>query len=120
MKPFKALSDELSLGMASLETQKDGRLMRTVDIVEIKVEYPGSKAVLVEAGWNWLPAVKRRPEENQFLAATRVLKEVCKMDPNYVVWDPNNVENIEDEVESVSFPMISKYRKRIITAHLQV
>merc|ERR1712008_264949 len=68
---------------------------------------------------NWLPAVKRRPDENMYLAARRCLESYLGINENAVLFNTSTVLTAEEEKESQTYPGLpSLYRKRIITAHL--
>mmetsp|Transcript_10084 Transcript_10084/g.29815 ORF Transcript_10084/g.29815 Transcript_10084/m.29815 type:complete len:786 (+) Transcript_10084:160-2517(+) len=126
-KTLKEFSDELIKGEASI-SKVNGQLKRIVDVVVLKLAMPKTGSILVEAEeiWedtrkvlNWLPAAKRRPDENQFLAAQRVIQLHLKMDPNYLVVNSEDVRIVEEEKESFHFPGLKTlYKKRIITATL--
>merc|ERR1719362_1823057 len=123
---MKAFSDELVKGEAALVPKPDGTLQRVVDIVILKV-MRGTE-VLVETQeiikgksntLNWLPAVKRRPDENMYLAAKRCLQRCCGISENAVKFNTSTVLIAEEEKESQQFPGLpSLYRKRIITVNL--
>lgn len=134
-KTLKEFSDELSKGEASLQRQKKedgGKVIRVVDIVVLKVTRDG-KDVLVEAEEavptssgsidkhpvKWLPAVKRRPDENMFLAAHRVISKVLKVNDNFISLKPDGVKVVEESRTSRAYcGMQTFYRKRIISAEL--
>lgn len=66
-----------------------------------------------------LPGAKRRPDENHFLTAQRILKRQLKLDQNAVLLDSENVLVVESEEESDMYPnMVTLHRTRVITAHL--
>merc|ERR1719163_2283007 len=68
---------------------------------------------------NRLPGTKRRPDENQFVTAQRVLKRQLKMDENFASIKQDDVKVLEDDQQSLSYPgMKTLYRKRIISAEL--
>jgi len=128
---FKIFCDELSKGEAAL-VDVDGKLLRVVDIVVVKVT-KDTKEVLAEveeevgdpAGevvrstLNWLPAVKRRPDENMYVAGKRCVNKYLGIDENAVVFNTGSVLIAEEEKESQTFPGLkSLYRKRIITANV--
>jgi len=101
------------------------KLLRVVDIVVVKVMKESSVLAETEeedsAGktttLNWLPAVKRRPDENMFVAAKRCVTTYMCIDENAVIFNTRSVLIAEEEKESQTFPGLnSLYRKRIITA----
>jgi hypothetical protein len=125
-KTLEEFAIELTSGEASLEKQADS-IMRIVDVVAVKLTRKGG-AILVEASetkdgagkaLNRLPAVKRRSDENQFLAAQRVLAKGLAMDDNEVILNPNDVMVGTEQKDSPSYPGIKTiYRKRIISASM--
>eukprot|EP00930_Biecheleria_cincta_P049505 TRINITY_DN346_c0_g2_i1.p1 TRINITY_DN346_c0_g2~~TRINITY_DN346_c0_g2_i1.p1 ORF type:complete len:772 (+),score=168.86 TRINITY_DN346_c0_g2_i1:43-2358(+) len=125
-KSLEEFASELTSGEASLEKQKDG-IMRIVDVVAVKLTRKGG-SILVEAvetkdgagkALKRLPAVKRRSDENQFLAAQRVLTKALAMDDNEVTLNPNDVMVGTEQKDSPSYPGIKTiYRKRIISASM--
>mmetsp|Transcript_51806 Transcript_51806/g.160490 ORF Transcript_51806/g.160490 Transcript_51806/m.160490 type:complete len:742 (+) Transcript_51806:104-2329(+) len=118
-KALKELTDELLKGEAAL-MKIDSKFLRVVDVVILKLVH-GSK-VLVEVlgdAEDRLPAVKRRPDENMFLAAHRVLSKVLKINENFVDLSKDDVQVTEEETKSPSyFNLPTLYRKRTITATL--
>mmetsp|Transcript_64066 Transcript_64066/g.206364 ORF Transcript_64066/g.206364 Transcript_64066/m.206364 type:complete len:756 (+) Transcript_64066:151-2418(+) len=114
-KALKELTDELLKGEAAL-MKIDSKFLRVVDVVILKLVH-GSH-VLVDAD-SRLPAVKRRPDENMFLAAHRVLSKVLKINENFVDLSKDDVQVTEEETKSPSyFNLPTLYRKRTITATL--
>jgi len=106
-----------------------GQVLRVVDLVVVLIVNSVTKRILVQTEQvhangqkvilDRLPATKRRPDENQFLSARRILRKQLKMDENHVNIDATNVSLIEEEKDSPSYPGLrTVYRKRIITAHL--
>jgi len=123
---FQILTDELAKGESAL-VKADEKLLRVVDIVVVKVMK--EESVLAETEeedstgktttLNWLPAVKRRPDENMFLAAKRCVTKHMWIDENAVIFNTTSVMIAEEEKESQTFPGLkSLYRKRIITANV--
>merc|ERR1711957_791037 len=114
-------------GEATL-TEKDGHVLRVVEVVVLDLRKgatgPAADIVLVQkeqvqAGQtkalNRLPAVKRRPDENQFLACQRVLERELQMDANFVRIDPSSVRILEEPGQSKGYPGLQTlYKKRII------
>jgi len=121
---FKLLTDELAKGEAALVKVQE-KLLRVVDIVVVKVMKEAAVLAETEAEdstgktttLNWLPAVKRRPDENMFFAAKRCVTTYMWIDENAVIFNTGSVLIAEEEKESHTFPGLnSLYRKRIITA----
>lgn len=128
-KSLKEISAELLKGESSLMLSTDGKVIRVVDVVVIKLIHSVTGSVLVQTLQTFpdgatqdlkrLPGAKRRPDENQFLTARRILKRQLKVEENHVTLDSQNVLVAEEEKESTAFPGLRTiYRKRIITATL--
>jgi len=128
---FKSMTDELAKGEAAL-VDVDGRLLRVVDIVMVKVTKdteevlaeveeevgdPGGQVARTQL--NWLPAVKRRPDENMYVAGKRCINRYLGIDENAVIFNTGSVLIAEEEKDSQTYPGLkSLYRKRIITANV--
>lgn len=121
---FQLLTEELAKGEASLVKLQD-KLLRIVDIVVVKVmkessvlaETEGEDSTGKITTLNWLPAIKRRPDENMFLAAKRCVTTYMWIDENAVIFNTTSVLIADEEKESATFPGLkSLYRKRIVTA----
>lgn len=128
-KTLKDISAELIKGESSLMQDKDGSCCRTVDVVVIKLIHAVSGSILIQTEQTFadgskgslvrLPGAKRRPDENQFLTARRVLKRQLKVEENHVTLSKEGVQIAEEEKESPAYPGLRTiYRKRIITATL--
>jgi hypothetical protein len=123
-KTLKEFSDELITGEALLEKQPNGSVLRIVDIVLLKIVKAGGNGrdvvvQLADGGGARLPGAKRRPDENQFVTAQRILKQHLKVCENTVTMDRRSVLIMEEEKDSPSYPgMRTLYRKRIITAEV--
>jgi hypothetical protein len=125
-KTLKEFSDELVRGEAALVKGPDGKIIRAVDVVILAITKESDGMVLVQASetvagqtkaLNRLPAVKRRPDENMFWAAHRVLARVLKVDENQVDFDPQNVKVVHEQTSSTSyFGLPTTYRRFIIPA----
>lgn len=124
-------SEELSKGESALLRQ-DGRVVRVVDIVVLKITKigdDGSQQVIREveeevqqktSQLDRLPATKRRADEHPFAAARRMISKHLCLDNNMVTLDPDDVRIVEEEQESTSYPgMLSIYRKRFMSATLK-
>jgi len=88
------------------------------------LQNPETKETLVQTGQVWpdgktsnqarIPGAKRRPDENQFLCARRILKRQLEIDEN-AVRISQEVGYIEEDRSSKSYPGLKTvYRKRII------
>jgi serine/threonine protein kinase len=127
-KTLKEFSHELMKGESSL-VQDGGQVIRVVDVVVLQIVNPSAKDILVQTEqtlpdgtkntFNRLPGAKRRPDENQFLTARRVLRKQLKIDENMVQLDAKDVQYFEEEKPSPGFPGLKTvYRKRLIKAEL--
>jgi len=124
-RSLQEFSDELATGEASLARKDDGGVVRMVDVVVVQLR-KSSGQVLVEVEeifgekkkqLNRLPAAKRRPDENEFLAARRLLTKTLMLDENAVSLRPNNIKVIEVEGDSHNYQGLrSVYRKRVVLA----
>lgn len=123
-KTLKEFSSELIKGEAAL-MQVAGVLSRVVDIVVLIIT-KSSGEVLVQTeqilkdGHKQqlnLPDAKRRPDENHFVSARRILRQL-EIDANQVELD-TNVTNIEEEKSVHAYPgMQTIYLKRLIKARM--
>jgi len=124
-RTLEDLSEELLKGESTLVKYPDGKMRRVVDIVVLKI-VDSKGRVLVEAEEstktstktrNRLPAIKRRSDEHQFIAARRLITRLLQLSDNAVVIDHMNVRCAEETQESVSYlGLNSLYRKRFMTA----
>mmetsp|Transcript_93248 Transcript_93248/g.263625 ORF Transcript_93248/g.263625 Transcript_93248/m.263625 type:complete len:773 (+) Transcript_93248:81-2399(+) len=125
-KSLKEFSDELVKGEAALVRQPNGRIIRVVDVVILKIMRGSDLLVETEEevrgarkSLNWLPAVKRRSDENMFLAAHRFFSKVLKINDNFVNLNPTDVMIAEQESTSAAYcGLPTLYRKRVITGQL--
>mmetsp|Transcript_21315 Transcript_21315/g.60353 ORF Transcript_21315/g.60353 Transcript_21315/m.60353 type:complete len:784 (+) Transcript_21315:135-2486(+) len=125
-KSLKEFSEELVKGEAALARQPDGKVIRVVDVVILKITRGTDVLVEVEEevkgtkkSLNRLPAVKRRPDENMFLAAHRAIAKNLKMNDNFIILNPLNVLIAEEEKQSAAYcGLPTLYRKRIVAAEL--
>jgi len=127
-KTLKDISAELIKGESSLMQDAEG-VIRVVDVVVIKLIHSVTGSILVQTEQTFpdgtkvhlkrLPGAKRRPDENQFLTARRILKRQLKVEENHVTLEDKGVQVAEEEKESLAYPGLrTVYRKRIITATL--
>mmetsp|Transcript_2664 Transcript_2664/g.8928 ORF Transcript_2664/g.8928 Transcript_2664/m.8928 type:complete len:784 (+) Transcript_2664:92-2443(+) len=125
-KSLKEFSDELIKGEAALTRQGDGKVIRVVDVVILKVMRGTDVLVETEETFrgttksqNRLPAVKRRPDENMFLAAHRVIAKALKVNDNFISLKQNDVLIVEEEKNSAAYcGLPTVYRKRIVSAEV--
>lgn len=129
-KTIKEFSAELIKGEATLMQDNAGALVRVVDVVVLIITNPTTGDVLVQTEQvsadghktvlNRLPGAKRRPDENQFLSARRILRRQLEIDENLVRLK-QDVQFVEQEKPSPSYPGLKTvYRKRLIKAELIV
>mmetsp|Transcript_24488 Transcript_24488/g.68094 ORF Transcript_24488/g.68094 Transcript_24488/m.68094 type:complete len:781 (-) Transcript_24488:84-2426(-) len=128
MKTIKEFSAELVKGECSLMDGPTGDPLRVVDLVILKITNPDTGNILVQTEQNFkdgtrstacqLPGSKRRPDENQFLTARRVLRKQLKIYENHVRLDSNNVLLTEELRETPMYGMKTVLRKRIIACEL--
>lgn len=127
---LELFSGELLKGEAVLQKQPDGKVTRVVDVVILEITREDGRILVEETQTvtgatsitktlNRLPAVKRRSDENHFLAAKRVVNKILHLDENSVNIVPNGVRVCEAETMSVAYCGIpTKYQKRYITGSL--
>jgi len=129
-KTLKEFSNELIKGESSLMVEQNGTVLRIVDIVLLKLTKAGTTELLVETGetrpeskivHNRLPGSKRRPDENQFVTARRILRKQLRVGENHVNLHAKDVQISEEQKDSISYPGLTTiYRKRIIKGEISV
>jgi len=127
-KSLEEISLELLRGDCTLVTDTDGSVLRVVDVVLLKLLH-GSRALVQTAqtypdgkkvSFTRLPGMKRRPDENQFITARKILKRSLKIEENNVTTGAGQVHVVEEAKDSMAYPGLKTiYRKRIITAYLE-
>jgi len=127
-KTLKELCAQLARGECQLVPDSKGRLKRIVDVVLVKLV--SARGVVIETEQahpngkittlHRLPGAKRRPDENQFVTAKRILEKQLKVDESRVRFDTTKtVQAQEADQDTVKFPgLLTTYRKRILTAVL--
>jgi len=126
-RTLKEFSAELIKGEATLMQDGAGALSRVVDIVVLIIA-KGAGEILVQTEQVFadgksqkldrLPGAKRRPDENHFLSARRILRRQLEIDENQVELD-TSVTNLEEEKNSTSYPGLkTMYRKRLIEGRI--
>lgn len=106
----------------------DGTIIRVVDVVLLKLTNDENGKVLLQVertypdgtkvALNNLPGRKRRPDQNQFLAARTIVQKQLQIDSNHVTFS-RDVTSVEEEKQSKAYPGLrTVYRKRIISARL--
>jgi len=126
-RSLQDFSEELVKGEATLHKMPNGQIKRIVDVVIVKIVRKNGD-VIVEAEeavkdskqvLQRLPAVKRRHDEHQFLAARRLIMRYLRINENCIKINETDVRVVEEETESKSYPGLSTiYRKRFITAEM--
>lgn len=128
-KTLTEFSDELLKGDSSLMHDTDGSIIRVVDVVLLKLTNGENEKILVQAEQTYpdgtkvmlhrLPGAKRRPDENQFLAARKIVQRQLRIDSNHVTCGVRDVSSVEEEKQSLAYPGLrTVYRKRIVSARL--
>jgi len=127
VKTLKEFSDELVRGEAQL-TQANGAIVRMVDVVILKIVNKDGAAIVettetngdTKKEVNRFPAVKRRPDENPFWAAKRVLSKVLKLSENLVEFDTKNCMHLEQNTPSLAYAGLPTiYRRLVIPAKIE-
>mmetsp|Transcript_43828 Transcript_43828/g.101256 ORF Transcript_43828/g.101256 Transcript_43828/m.101256 type:complete len:763 (-) Transcript_43828:135-2423(-) len=124
-RTLREFAEELVTGEAQI-SEENGKLKRVVDVVILKVTKPDG-TVLVETSesvqggakqvLNRLPAVKRRPLENQFLAAKRVLSDIVQIHSEMVHLSTEGIKFSTHTQDSIAYAGLrTEYRKRLINA----
>jgi len=130
-KTLEDLSKEMLKGECSLIKTPDGRVIRVVAPVLLKLINNQNGKLLVQAEQtsldgqtitlNRLPGTKRRANENVFLTARRIVENNLRVNLNHVIFNTDGVEVFEEAADSLAYPGLpTQYEKRIITASLCV
>jgi len=127
-KSLAEFSEELVKGEATLSKHSDGRPIRVVEIVVLKILEQTTGQILVEVeeankgialALRRLPAIKRRADEHHFWAARRLISMMMPLSDKYIDLDPASIKVTEEEQESTSyFGLRTLYRKRFMAATL--
>jgi len=123
-KSLKEFSSELIKGETRLLQVASGEILVITEVVMLILHNPATKETLVQTAQVWpdgktshqarIPGAKRRPDENQFLCARRILKRQLEIDEN-AVRISQEVGYIEEDRSSKSYPGLKTvYRKRVI------
>jgi hypothetical protein len=123
-RSLKEFSAELVRGESTLSEDSSGNVLRVVDVVVVIISRNDGSELLVQSEHisssgtkstlNRLPGAKRRPDENQFLCARRIIRRQLEIDDNRVDLD-RAVQNIEQEEDSPAYPGLKTVcRKRLI------
>jgi len=132
---LKNFAAELMRGETCLTTDNQGTVFRVADVVCIKLVHSNTGSLLIQTEkaevasegcphgrtlqLKRLPGTKRRPDENQFVTARRIIKRELQISESHVIMDDQDIMVIEEEKQNPDYPGITtRYRKRIITAEL--
>jgi len=124
-KTVKEFSSELIRGDASLMEGAGGQLLRVVDVIILLIKNRRTGEIMVQTDYDSasreayrLPGAKRRPDENHFITARRILRRKMGINPNDLYLDPN-VQFAEEEKTQTAYPgLLTVYRKRLIRAEV--
>mmetsp|Transcript_76031 Transcript_76031/g.181856 ORF Transcript_76031/g.181856 Transcript_76031/m.181856 type:complete len:765 (-) Transcript_76031:159-2453(-) len=122
-KSLKEFSSELIKGETRL-LQVESEILVITEVVMLILRNAENKEILVQTAQVWpdgktshqarIPGAKRRPDENQFLCARRILKRQLEIDEN-AVRISQEVGYIEEDRSSKGYPGLKTvYRKRVI------
>jgi len=128
-KTLKEFSAELVKGESALLEDSSGRVVRIVDVVVVAISRNGGSELLVQTEQissngtsktlNRLPGAKRRPDENHFLSARRIIRRQLEIDDNRVAMD-RAVQSVEEEMHSPFYPgLMTVYRKRLVSGGMR-
>jgi len=128
-RTLKEFSTELVKGESSIQVNTTGEVVRIVDLIIMKIENPQTGDVLMQTEQtfgdgtktllNRLPGAKRRPDENQFVTARRLLRKQLKIEENNCILDAKGVQYYEEQKTTQAFPGVKTiYRKRLIRAEV--
>lgn len=117
-------ANEMSQGESYL-LEQNGGILRAVDVVLLRVTSDDDKILLEKnvryadgrvIDTNRLPGIKRRPNENVYSAARRIIRTFLQLDEGFLQLKPGQVELIQESKESPSYPGVRTcYRKHIIS-----
>eukprot|EP00928_Gymnodinium_smaydae_P041055 TRINITY_DN27798_c0_g7_i1.p1 TRINITY_DN27798_c0_g7~~TRINITY_DN27798_c0_g7_i1.p1 ORF type:complete len:834 (+),score=254.93 TRINITY_DN27798_c0_g7_i1:75-2504(+) len=125
VKSLAEFASELTNSESGLARDTDGKIVRVVDVIVLRLHKEGTDKVLVmdkarfDSGSTKalmrLPGTKKFFSESQFQAAYRVLERTLQIDENCVNLNTDKVRVVEEKKDSASYPgMQTLYRKRII------
>merc|ERR1719296_85733 len=120
------------MGDASLKAMPDGRILRVVDVIVLKITRKNGDTLVqahAQAGLGGkkgkqiqgsrLPGTKRRQDENLFRACHRIMNRIMKINENIVQLEPAGVSLLNEEKPSENYTNLpTLYRRRIIPARL--
>eukprot|EP00929_Paragymnodinium_shiwhaense_P115467 TRINITY_DN8437_c0_g1_i1.p1 TRINITY_DN8437_c0_g1~~TRINITY_DN8437_c0_g1_i1.p1 ORF type:complete len:805 (+),score=154.98 TRINITY_DN8437_c0_g1_i1:118-2532(+) len=129
IKSLREFSDELVAGEATLQKTVEGKILRIVDVIALKLVKEKTGELLVESSevladgtstvLNRLPGCKKRPDENEFVSAAHFIRKTFCLDDNSFTFLENEVAVVEDTKPDPAYPGVqTTFRKRILTAYL--
>eukprot|EP00928_Gymnodinium_smaydae_P010988 TRINITY_DN14123_c0_g1_i2.p1 TRINITY_DN14123_c0_g1~~TRINITY_DN14123_c0_g1_i2.p1 ORF type:complete len:181 (+),score=41.59 TRINITY_DN14123_c0_g1_i2:343-885(+) len=127
--PLEKLSAELMTGESALMVNPDGSVVRLVEVVVLLLTTEDGANALVEIEEQLedgatkhidrLPGIKRRPDENIFAAAQKLLRRHLHANENFVTINARKTCTNEVTKDSANYPAIKTiYRRRIVYATL--
>lgn len=127
-KTLKQLSDELVKGEVQVGTDKNGVPVVVSEVVNLCIHDPMRCEMLCQykqlgsgdCAYEHLslPCTTRRPDENEFLVAKRILKRRLRINPNTVILE-TKVRRLQEERSTNAYPgLIFVERELVITANL--
>eukprot|EP00913_Durusdinium_trenchii_P031077 g29102.t1 len=127
-KSLKEFSSELIKGETRLLQVPGGGILVITEVVMLILTNAETNETLIQTGQVWpdgkssnqarIPGAKRRPDENQFLCARRILKRQLEIDEN-AVRISQDVGYLEEDRGSRSYPGLKTvYRKRVIKGEI--
>lgn len=128
-KTLSEFSEELIKGEAVLVKGADGKIVREVNAVILKVFREDRNEILVEAAETTsgttdtrerLPGLKKLNGEHPFWAARRLVSQYLKIPSHMVEIDTTSVQAMQEMQDSTSYAGVQTlYRKILITANLR-
>merc|ERR1712151_827193 len=116
-RSMKEFSKELIRGESCLMQGLDGGIVRVVDSVLLKLVNPQASEMLVQTEQacvdgsrtptEVLPSAIRRPDENQFITAKRILRRHLKIDENRVKINAKSVRYFQQDKALPEYPGIT-------------
>eukprot|EP00448_Togula_jolla_P008186 CAMPEP_0170603380 /NCGR_PEP_ID=MMETSP0224-20130122/18883_1 /TAXON_ID=285029 /ORGANISM="Togula jolla, Strain CCCM 725" /LENGTH=794 /DNA_ID=CAMNT_0010928261 /DNA_START=49 /DNA_END=2433 /DNA_ORIENTATION=- len=120
-RSLASLSEETIAGQVCLEKAQNGKFLRIVDVAILRLSRRDGRILVIEEdGIKRMPAAKRRPDENSFLAVSRLITHQLQLNENYANIDEKTMKVFNQATISPAYPMMDTlYRKRCIRADLQ-
>lgn len=130
-KTLKELADESKRGDSSFVMEPDGRVLRVVDVVLLKLTKADGNEILVQTDeaptadpddkkvLSRLPGHKLRPADNEFLVAQNILRKTLNVHEICVNLDADNVDLIVQAKISNSYPgLLTLYRQHVVSGEV--